>query len=260
MVKEYVDHERSQAGQAPIAALAMYRSTPQPDWWPSGVLVSPQGGAGRGGRGAWLKGGAVGLAAGRSPQAVRRGQNNSVSKRPARPVGAPGARLELPLRAPRGPTAAAACCGWPRHVRRACHARRTHAPSRLTAPPPPPAPSRSALPPCSGDPRRLRQRTTAPVCTAPPARCWPQSTTSAWSDVAPTSRASAAVCTNPPLRALRTGCNDHTVAAALLYGGAEHCSSPASSRVFALIASVCSALTKYGFCLSCLVSLPLSLT
>lgn len=255
MVKEYVDHERSQAGQAPIAALAMYRSTPQPDWWPSGVPVSFQGGAGRGGLGAWLKGGAVGLAAGRSPRSEQFGVQATCAA-----CGAPGARLELPLWAPGGPTAAAACCGRLRHVRRACHARRTHAPSRLTAPPPPPAPARSALPPCSGDPRRLRQRTTAPACTVPPARCWPQSTTSAWSDVAPTSRASAAVCANPPLRALRTGCNGHTVAAALLYGGAEHCSSPASSLVFAPIASVCSALTKYGFCLSCLVSLPLSST
>ncbi len=40
MVKEYVDHERGQAGQAPISTLTMYRNTPQPDWWPSGVPVS----------------------------------------------------------------------------------------------------------------------------------------------------------------------------------------------------------------------------
>lgn len=39
MVKEYIDHERQQAGQSPCAPAQLFRANPQPDWWPQGVEV-----------------------------------------------------------------------------------------------------------------------------------------------------------------------------------------------------------------------------
>ena len=40
MVKEYIDHERQQAGLSPCAPAQLFRANPQPDWWPQGVEVS----------------------------------------------------------------------------------------------------------------------------------------------------------------------------------------------------------------------------
>lgn len=53
MVKEYVDHERGQAGQSPCAAAQLFRANRQPDWWPQGTEVGarrqegPEGAAGQ---------------------------------------------------------------------------------------------------------------------------------------------------------------------------------------------------------------------
>lgn len=49
MVKEYIDHERQQAGQSPSAPAQLFRANRQPDWWPQDLEVraASRAGAGR---------------------------------------------------------------------------------------------------------------------------------------------------------------------------------------------------------------------
>lgn len=144
MVKEYVDHERGQAGQAPISTLTMYRNTPQPDWWPSGVPVSsPLCGCTIKRVAAWCFLGGV-------RRWLVRGW---------RLVAARHARGKVSKQLFQMPSVAAPL------------ARSAHT-------------ATLSLGLCSGLPRLSKPRMCAPASTAPPAQCWPPSTTSDWSDVA----------------------------------------------------------------------------